>query len=163
LKKILIVLCVLFCFVGTACGKDNKIKLNKEVVATEEDSSSYLYNRYGLLSYEFENTEEYDSKINDKDSFLMFVYRENCYGCGLLAPALENYVDENSVAIYTIEITKITNHSLYTVEQIKDTPYLVIVKEGKIAKKEVVTLTNNVEDNKSWVNNWMDKNIIWEE
>ena len=163
MKKILLILCVLFCVVGCSNKEDKRMSLNKEEMPTYSESSSYLYEQYSLVSYELENTNEYDSKITAKDSFLLFVYRENCYGCGLLAPALKSYVDVNGVAIYTISISNITNHSLYTNQGITETPYLIIIKEGKIVKKEVITLTNNANSNKEWVQNWINSNIVWEE
>ena len=163
MKKILLILCVLFCVVGCSNKEDKRISLNKEEMPTYSESSSYLYEQYSLVSYELENTNEYDSKITAKDSFLLFVYRENCYGCGLLAPALKSYVDVNGVAIYTISISNITNHSLYTNQGITETPYLIIIKEGNIVKKEVITLTNNANSNKEWVQNWINSNIVWEE
>ena len=163
MKKILIMLCVLFSAFGCSNKDDKRIHLNKGTVASASESSAHLYEEFSLLSYEIEDTNEYDNKIENKDSFLLFVYREGCYGCGLLAPALKSYVDENSVAIYTLSISNITNHSLYTEKGITETPYLIIISEGNIAKKEVITLTNNVNSNKEFVANWINNNIIWEE
>ena len=162
MKKVIMILCMLLSVIGCSC-KNDRIKLNKGEMPTVSESSTHLYEEFSLLSYEIENTNEYDSKIANKDSFLLFVYREGCYGCGLLAPALKSYVDNNSVAIYTISISNITNHRLYTEQGITETPYLIIISEGNIVKKEVVTLTNNANSNKEWVNNWINNNIIWEE
>jgi len=166
MKKILMVLCALFCLVGCSCNKDERVKLKYEEIPTVEDSSSYLYSEYGLLSYELDSTNEYDEKITNKDSFLLFVYREMCYGCQQLAPAFKAYIDENpNVILYTMEIDVIgSNHTLYKDQNITVTPYLILIEEGNIAYKETMpTDKTNVEKAKDWLDGWMKKHVVWEE
>ena len=60
----------------------------------ESDTSAYLYSNFGLLSYELESMSKYDEKITNGDSFFLFVYRKDCYGCKLVSPSLKDYIDE---------------------------------------------------------------------
>lgn len=162
MKKIIAFIMMLFTLVG--CGKkDVKVKLDYVEMPEIIESSSYLYITYQLRSYHLKSTDAYDEKLTNKDSFLLFVYDENCYGCNLLAPALKPYVDEHELAIYTIELNKISSkHDLYK-SGVNTTPFLVVVEDGKVAYKELVTLPNNKKEHVDWVNKWMEKNIEWSE
>ena len=159
MKKLLMLFTMLVSLFG--CSKDNTIKINKGTVATQEDGG-YVYSAYSLLAYDL-TINEYDSKISNKDSFVLFIYRSGCYGCGLLGPALANYVNENNVAIYALSITEISGHSLETVEDITATPYLLIIKDGEIKVKEIITLGNDASSNNSSVTKWMNDRVTWEE
>lgn len=166
MKKILMVICALFCFVGCSCKKENKVTLKYEELPTVADSSSYLYSEYGLLTYELKTTEDYDSKIANNDSFLLFVYREGCAGCIVLSSALKDYIDENpKFVLYTLEKENIGyDHTLYKDENITVTPYLILIENGKIVNKEVMPVSKaNPELAKQWLTEWVNKNIVWEE
>ena len=163
MKKILMILLMMLTIVGCGRNKDVKVKLDYEKMPSITESSPYLYSKYSLLSKELESTEEYDEKIANKDSFVMFVYLNTCYGCNLLAPALKEYVNENNLVIYTLSYSVISdNHNLYE-EGINTTPYLVLIKEGKIEYKELVELPQNKSEHVNWVNEWMEKHIEWSE
>lgn len=169
MKKILLVLCVLFCSFGCSCKKekDIKVKIDYEDIPQASDSSSYLYGKYSLLSYELDYSSEYDEKINNKDSFLLFIYRDGCFGCELLSKSLKTYMDENPIAIYTISLNNLWEHDLYKTENINDTPYLILIEEGKIVYKELIgsnSLTGSDKaKNDEFVKSWIEKHIIWEE
>lgn len=164
MKKIIAFVMMLFCLVGCSCkDKDIKVKLDYEEMPRVIDSSSYLYVKYSLLSNHLKSTSEYDEKIANKDSFLLFVYAETCYGCSLLAPALKPYVDENELVIYTMDFNTISDkHDLYKAG-VNTTPFLIIVEDGKIAYKELIDLSQDKTDHVSWVENWMEKHIEWSE
>ena len=161
MKKIILFIATIFCFVGCSCKKDEKIKLSREELPTQNDSSQYLYNNYGLLSKELATTADYDIKVSAGDDFLVFVYAQGCYGCSLLAPALKDYVEEENVAVYTLDYANVSDkHDLYK-NGINTTPYLVIVSDGAIAYKELMKLSNDAEANISTVKSWMEKHIEW--
>ena len=163
MKKLFIIVSMLFVLVGCGGKKDNRVKLDYESMPTMEDSSSYLYQKYSLLSYELDSTAEYDVKINNKDSFLLFVYENVCYGCNLLAPALEPYITNNNVVLYTMPLSKISDkHDLYKAG-VNTTPFLVIVSKGKVAYKELIDLPQDKKEHISWVEKWMEKHIEWSE
>ncbi len=160
MKKFISAFLMCLCLFGCGC-KNVKVKIDYVGMPTASESSTYLYENYGLLSHELKDTSEYDIKIENKDNFLLFVYSEECYGCSLLAPALKEYVNENSLAIYTISSQKINNHSLYKEYGIRDTPYLVLIDEGELVYKELVLLENKPEENIKWVEKWMENHIEW--
>ena len=154
----------LLIFAGCGCKKEPvKVKLDYEALPSASESSNHLYQDFGLLSKELNSTDEYDAKVANGDSFLLFIYRESCYGCSLLAPALKTYVDEHQIVIYTISITEIVNHDLGKKEDIKVTPYLVLVEKGKIAYKELADskLSDNKAKNEKWVDSWMKEHVEW--
>lgn len=166
MKKIFITLCALFCIVGCSCKKDIQVTLKHETLPTVENSSTYLYEEYSILSYELSSTEEYDKKINNKDSFLLFVYREMCFGCQMLSPAIGDYLKENEKAvIYTMNISNIdSKHALNKDENIVNTPYLILIDEGHIAYKEIMPIENDSKAKaKTWFYDWMKKHVVWEE
>ena len=108
---------------------------------------------------------EYE-KIANKDSFLLFVYRDGCYGCGLLAPGIKSYIDENEGAtIYSMKVTAILpSHTLYKDYNITDTPYLILIENGAIKHKEIMSEeVSNKSQAKTWFYDWMEKHVIWEE
>lgn len=165
MKKILLMFFFIITIVGCSCKKDVIIKLPKKAIATESDSSSYLYGEYNLLSYELASTEEYDVLIENKESFLLFVYNETCGGCKLLSPALAAYVDEYEVGVYTLSNDKISDkHDLYEAG-VNTTPFLIIIENGEIKLIELVLkLKNNEpEKNKEWIKNWINKHVEWSE
>ena len=164
MKKIIALMLSLLIFTGCSCKKETiKVKLDYEEMPSSSESSTHLYEDFGLLSKELHSTAEYDEKITSKDSFLLFVYRENCYGCSLLAPALKTYVDAKNVVIYTISITEIGDHDLGNKEDIKVTPYLILVEKGTIVYKELadVKLSEDKIKNEKWVDSWMKEHIEW--
>lgn len=161
MKKIILFIAMIFCLVGCSCKKDETIKLNQEALATENESSQYLYSNYGLLSKELATTDDYDVKLSAGDDFLVFVYAQGCYGCSLLAPALKEYVEEANVAVYTLDYANVSDkHDLYK-NGINTTPYLVIVSDGKIVYKELMKLSNDADANISTVKSWMEQHIEW--
>lgn len=164
MKKILLALFFVITIVGCSCKKEETIvKLNNKGIATESDSSQYLYSEFNLLSYELANTDEYDSLIESKDSFMIFIYSDTCYGCKLLAPALANYVTTNQVGVYTLSNDTISDkHALYEAG-VNTTPFLVLVEEGKIKLLELVKLTNDASKNIKWVKDWINTHVEWSE
>lgn len=164
MKKMLAFMMSVLMLSGCGCKKESvKVKLDYEQLPNVSESSEHLYQDFGLVSKELDSTDEYDDKIANEDSFLLFIYREDCYGCSLLAPALKSYVDEHQIVIYTMSITKIVNHDLGKKEDIKVTPYLVLIENGKIAYKELadVKLSEDKNKNEKWVESWMKEHVEW--
>lgn len=162
MKKIFLVLALLLCLTG--CKKEEtKIYLPKGEVANVENSG-YMYKENGLLSYELNSVAEYDNKIANKDSFLLFVYSPTCTGCKNVSPALKKYVNENKIALYTLDKANLSAKHELTKAGVVTTPYLIIVVEGEI---KVVEFIDNVmldgEGNEKLVNDFMEKYIVWEE
>lgn len=161
MKKILFIVFMMIGIVGCNCNKKEKIKLEVENIAKENESSTYLYSNYGLLSKELKDISDYDNKIINKDSFLLFVYAEGCYGCSLLAPALREYVNENDVTVYTLDYANVNDkHDLYKAG-VNTTPHLVLVENGIIKHVKLVKLSDDKTKNIEWTKKWIDSNIEW--
>lgn len=163
MKKIIMLFMMLISIVGCRKKEDVvKIKADYEQLPTVSDSSEYLFSISSLLSYELNSLSEYDEKANNGDSFVLFVYSNGCAGCKLLAPALKAYVDETNLVIYTLSYSNVTDkHDLYKAG-VNTTPYLVLVKEGKIAYTELINLSfTDTEGNKKNVSDWMNKHVEW--
>ena len=168
MKKILLFICMILGVCGCSCNKDELIKMKKGETPGIEESSSYLYDDYGLLTYEFDSTDDYDVKINDKDSFILFVYREGCFGCQKLSPAIKDYIDDNEGAIvYSMKteiINSSPNHSLYKTENISGTPWIILVENGNIVYKVIMPVENDTDAKaKTWFYDLMEKHVSWEE
>ena len=165
MKKIIVSILMVLLIVGCSCKKTEqpiKVKLDYKEMPTAQDSSTYFYNRDGLLSYDLKSTSEYDEKITNKDSFLLFVYSETCSGCKLLSPAIKPYIDEHQVVIYTLDYSNVSDkHDLYKAG-INTTPFLVLIEEGKIVYLELMTLSfNNPTQNVETMNKWMGTHVEW--
>lgn len=166
MKKIIIGLLMCIFIFGCSCSQTVKVKIDYQNMPTNSESSSYLYNNYGLLSYELKTIDDLDYKLTNKESFLLFVYEADCTGCMLLAPALADYVNENNLVVYTMARGTIEKHEYYKSKGVNTTPYLVLIEDGEIAYKEVMTLSQKEADaskNIETVKAWMNDHVIWEE
>jgi len=163
MKKLIVLLLLTVSIVGCSCKKEKDIKIiiTEETLPSASDSSKYLYDNYGLLTYHLNDTDAYDGKIANKDTFVLFVFSDTCYGCKLLAPSLKPSVDEGLV-LYTLEYSNVSDkHDLYKVG-VTTTPYLVLVKEGKIVYIELIQgLSNDANKNIEITNKWVDKHVEW--
>ena len=164
MKKIVSFILMLIGITGCGCKEDTvRVKIDYEEMPTVNDSSIYLNRAFGLLSYELKSTEEFDEKVNNKDSFVIFIYSETCSGCRLLAPALQEYVDENNIVIYTLNYAHVSDkHALYTFG-VNTTPFLVLVEKGNLVYLELADklVFNDKEANAKWAKEWMDKHVEW--
>lgn len=170
MKKILLFIFMIFGICGCSCNKDELIKIKKDEAPTILESSGYLYTKHRLLTYQLNNTDEYDAKIANKDSFVLFVYKEGCLGCDNLSPAIKKYLDENEGSvIYSIEISEIgLKHTLYKDYNISGTPWILVVKEGNIEVKEIMPAFDVGYDEmlqlaEKWFYDLMENNVSWEE
>lgn len=166
MKKILLFIFMLFGIVGCSCNNDVKVTLDKGENPVKSETSSYLYETFGLLTYELDNISEYDSKIEAKDSFVLFIYREGCFGCQKLSPSIKDYIEDNDGAVvYSMKIETIkANHTLYKDENISGTPWVVLVEKGSVAYKEIMPVENDTEAKaKDWFYKLMEKHVVWEE
>lgn len=164
MKKILMMLFLLVTIVGCSCKKEEsiKVKVDYEQMPNVDDSSEYLHSISSLLSYELVDLNNYDEKVNNGDSFVLFVYSNSCSGCKLLAPALKAYVDETNLVVYTLNYSKVTDkHELYKAG-VNTTPYLVLIENGKIVYVELINLSfSDKEANKDTIREWMNKHVEW--
>lgn len=170
MKKILLFICMILGVCGCSCNKNDLIKVKKAAVPTVGEASGYLYPKHGLLTYQLDNTSEFDAKIENKDSFVLFIYRETCFGCDSLSPGMKTYLEENKGAVvYSLNLIEIgINHTLYKEHNISGTPWILIIDEGDIAVKEIMPTFNGSKEEieksaKDWFYDLMKNHVIWEE
>ena len=168
MKKILLCICMALGICG--CNKESLINIKKADTPTVEEASNYLSEKHGLLTYHLDTTDEYDEKIENKDSFVLFVYRETCFGCDTLSPGIKTYLEENPGAnIYSLDISKIgVDHTLYKDHNITGTPWIIMIDTGNIALKTLMPAFNGSEESvkkeaKTWFYDLMKNNISWED
>ena len=170
MKKILLFICMILGICGCSCNKDEVIKIKKAEDPQIIESSPYLYPNYRLLTYHLNSTDDYDKKIENKDSFVLFIYRDGCFGCQKLSPGIKEYLDENEGAtVYSMDITSIgINHTLYKDHNISGTPWILIINEGNLAVKEIMPTFTGTDDEikisaKNWFYDLMTNNVSWED
>ena len=147
---------------GCSCKEEPvKVKLDYREMPTVSESSKYLYDEYGLLSYELDGTGEYDQMLTDKKNFFLFVYRKYCGGCGLVSPILKEYIDENQLVVYTLDLGDIpSKHDLFDVVDDK-TPHFILVGNGAVVYYESPKLVGESATDKEAVNKWISEHIEW--
>lgn len=77
------------------------------------------------------------AKQENKENFVLFIYRDGCTACENFRPYLEEVMYIFQVLIYSIEISSNENYT-YLMENVKDlkyTPTIVIFNQGKQYKK----------------------------
>lgn len=170
MKKLLLLICLMFGIWGCSCNKDELVKIAKDEAPQITESSTYLYTKHQLLTYQLSDTDEYDEKISNKDSFVLFIYRETCFGCDSLSPGIKTYLEENEGStVYSMDITKISaNHTLYKDYNISGTPWILVINEGTIAVKEIMPAFEGgnsqiKQSAKDWFYDLMEKNVSWED
>ena len=129
LSVITMFVCVFF-LASCSCKDDEDVKVSLSI----GDMNATTY-RSVTMSY-------LDAMIQDKESFIVYVYNRTCTGCKAFKPILESVIDEKNLIIYAIEDINISsNHELYS---LRTTPALALYKDGEIVFKTIY------DDNKSY-------------
>lgn len=76
------------------------------------------------------NLEELNKLIEDKESFIMYVYLPGCSSCAAFKEVLTEYQQENIISFYSTQI-KFAKETVIG-EKIKYAPSFVVFKEGKL-------------------------------
>ena len=76
------------------------------------------------------NLEELNKLIDDKESFIAYVYLPGCSSCAAFKEVLEEFQKENILSFYSVQI----KYAKETVigEKVKYAPSFVVFKEGKL-------------------------------
>ena len=108
-----------FLLVGCSCKKNN-------------DKVSLQVGDATVTSYITITGEQINSKISNKDSFLLFVYQEGCYGCRAFKPIVENVVKEKNLQIYAVDFWNglKSDHELRNL--VEYTPTIILYEEGEL-------------------------------
>ena len=77
--------------------------------------------------------EELESKINNKEDFILYIYDESCEACNNFEPILNTYIKNNKAQIYAIDSMLIkTSNSLIPYSY---TPTLGLIDNGEVKYK----------------------------
>jgi len=137
-----VLMCILM--VGCSCNKDKFSKASLQV----GDMNATTYN---VISMDVLN-----SKIDNKDNFVLFVYQEGCFGCQRFKPILESVIQERHLLVYAINFWELeSSHELR--KTLEYTPSLVIYKEGKTILKTDPDKNENYFKNKVGLLSLLDK------
>jgi predicted bacteriocin transport accessory protein len=130
-NKIFIILLMIFCL--TSCSNNDS-----QITSSSNDYSSitpYIQvERNEEKTFKEINVNEYISKMENKDSFIMFFYMTTCGACNsakekLLIP----YMQETSIMIYAMDIKSEENYgnlALMQQYQILDNTYYYLKDDG---------------------------------
>jgi thioredoxin-related protein len=81
-----------------------------------------------IKSSKIQAKEEYESLIDNKESFVVYIYSPGCYACGLFKPVIEGFVEEEKITIYQIDAYYLSETSL--VEHVQYTPSVALFNQG---------------------------------
>ncbi len=88
---------------------------------------------YGVTTIsEITTVSDYQILIDDQENALVYIYNPQCYACSLFYPYLENFVENEKIAVLKMPTSVMLSTPL--VEDVFYTPSLVILKEGELFK-----------------------------
>jgi len=120
MKKILIVLLLPVLFVvGCSNGKEEKAKKELQEITFEE----------------------YNTKINNEEDFVLYIGSTNCGHCSSFKPKLEEVINENNVDVYYLDISKITDQEYSKLKNkvfLTGTPTTTYFVKGKYGADKIV-------------------------
>lgn len=92
---------------------------------------------------------EYNTKIEEKESFIMYVYSTSCTACQTFKPVLNNVIDNQEVEVLGFDVNNSQNRNIPFLKEknLKETPTLVIYEKGEeqsrkvgyLSEKELIT------------------------
>ncbi len=120
MKRILFLISLFCVLVISGCGCD-------------KDKASLQVGDMNATSYKTITMMELNTKIEDGDSFVLYVYSTTCGGCDLFKPIIENVIVDRHLIVYAIEYNNISND--HELSGLKYTPSLVVYDEGDLLIK----------------------------
>ena len=113
-----------------------------------------------------ESLEELNLLINDKKTFLLYVYLPGCVSCASFKPIVEEFMEINDVAIYQLNYKEIENEDNIIKQSINYAPSLFIFKEGQMLSyldpisDDDKSIYQNSENLSNWINEYIDVDIV---
>lgn len=74
------------------------------------------------------------NKIENKESFALYIGNENCSYCKLYKPTLEKALKDYNISIYHLDNSKLTNedyNKINPIINVQSTPTIVFIKDGE--------------------------------
>lgn len=84
---------------------------------------------------------EFQIKMENKESFVLFMWQTGCSHCEAFEPTVTKVVKEKDILIYSINLAELTEKEYAKIENktfIKGTPTTIYVKEGKVQPTKLV-------------------------
>ncbi len=81
--------------------------------------------------YDFRLAREFNDLVEDDDSFIVYIYSPTCSACVRFAPHIENFVTNNEIHIYKLNVSLLEYTSLDSV--VKYIPFTLVYDKGEIA------------------------------
>ena len=101
-----------------------------------EDS---MYNNHSEEVFvDLKTFDEYKNLLDNKKSFVIYVYEESCGGCIKFSPVLKEYLKSENLKIYRIDVTVAKSKDSPIKEEMKGTPAVFVFDKG-----EYVTFLNS--------------------
>ena len=85
--------------------------------------------------------DEFQTKIENKETFVLFMWQTGCSHCESFEPTLEEVIKEKDILIYSINLADLTEEEYAKLENktfIKGTPTIVYVKDGSVQSTKLV-------------------------
>ena len=123
MKKILVLIIAIFAFTLTGCSNSDNLK---------------------EISYD-----ELATKIQNKDSFVLYVGSSNCSHCADFKPILEKVINKNKLEVYYINMANLSQAKYNAVLKKVDgqgTPTTVYIKNGKTESSPRIEGARNEEE-----------------
>ncbi|MBR1717769.1 MAG: conjugal transfer protein TraF [Bacilli bacterium] len=133
------VILILFSFVlFTGCTNTYKGYVTKKA-----------YLEKGTKTYQNITFDEYKKKIENKDTFLLFVWQEGCSHCEAFDPTLKNVISNLKIKVYGIDLRSMSEEEYQVFKNktfVTGTPSLVLINEGKYLGSDYKLVGDKSED-----------------
>lgn len=129
MKKILMLLVIMFCLTGC---ESLKYKITTHAV-NDNIKSEASVKTYKELTYD-----QYTKKINDKDTFIILLYQTGCSHCESYEPKLNKVISDYDLNVFALNLANLSDKEYAIVKNktfISGTPTTVYIKEGKYDSK----------------------------
>ena len=102
-----------------------------------------------VKTYQNIDYEEYTKKINNKETFLLFVWQEGCSHCEAFEPVLKNVISKLNIKVYGLDLRSLSEEE-YSVFKNKTfvtgTPSTLLIKDGKYLGSDYKLVGDKSED-----------------
>lgn len=108
--------------------------------------------------------ENVDDLLSGNSDALLFIYLPACSSCASFRPIVEEFANSKQIDVYSITLDKLKEKDDF--KDVKFTPSLAIIKEGKILdflkadNNEDSKYYENVYNLSTWISEYLDTNII---
>ena len=98
--------------------------------------SKTIYSEPSAINYN-----DFQTKIENKESFILFMWQTGCGHCETFKPTLNEVIKQNNVLVYSIDLSELSDLEYSKIQNktfIKGTPTMVYIKEGSVQPTKLV-------------------------